>query len=68
MSEAVSSFFGPAPGAEGRRACCSCPATPLAALTGRPADLVEVGETEIRGRRAVAKLWSVERVSDPPEQ
>ncbi len=38
----------------------------LSALTRRPDDLVAVGETAIRGRQAVAKLWSIERVSDPP--
>jgi class 3 adenylate cyclase len=38
----------------------------LAALSRRPDDLVEVGETAIRGRQAAAKLWSIERVSDPP--
>jgi class 3 adenylate cyclase len=38
----------------------------LAGLTRPPADLVDVGDTEIRGRQAVAKLWSLESISDAP--
>ncbi|HEX4929550.1 MAG TPA: adenylate/guanylate cyclase domain-containing protein [Gaiellaceae bacterium] len=36
----------------------------LSGLVHPPDDLVEVGDTEIRGRQAVAKLWSLERISD----
>jgi len=36
----------------------------LTGLVHPPDDLVEVGDTEIRGRQAVAKLWSLESISD----
>jgi adenylate cyclase len=35
-------------------------------LSAAPADLVELGETTIRGRREAARLWSLESISDPP--
>jgi adenylate cyclase len=38
--------------------------TTLSGLVHPPADLVEVGDTEIRGRQAVARLWSLESISD----
>jgi class 3 adenylate cyclase len=34
------------------------------ALTAEPDDLVDVGESAIRGRNATAELWSLESVSD----
>jgi hypothetical protein len=37
----------------------------LTGLVHPPDDLVDVGDTEIRGRQAVAKLWSLESISDP---
>ena len=37
----------------------------LAALTAPPDDLVDFGESAIRGRQASAELWSLEAVSDP---
>jgi adenylate cyclase len=36
----------------------------LAALTARPDDLVDFGESAIRGRAARAELWSFESISD----
>ena len=36
----------------------------LAALTTRPDDLVDFGESAIRGRQARAELWSLESISD----
>jgi class 3 adenylate cyclase len=36
----------------------------LAALTEPPPDLVDVGESAIRGRQAGAELWSLESISD----
>ncbi len=36
-----------------------------ACLAAEPDDLVEVGDTAIRGRQAAAKLWSLEAISDP---
>jgi class 3 adenylate cyclase len=40
-------------------------AATLAALATRPDDLVDFGESAIRGRQASTGLWSVEAVSDP---
>jgi adenylate cyclase len=37
----------------------------LTGLVRPPDDLVDVGDAEIRGRQAVAKLWSLEGISDP---
>ena len=37
----------------------------LERLTTPPNDLVDVGDTQIRGRQAVARLWSLESISDP---
>jgi class 3 adenylate cyclase len=36
------------------------------ALTASPADLVDFGESAIRGRQASTELWSLEGVSDAP--
>lgn len=39
--------------------------TTLTGFVRPPDDLVNVGDTAIRGRQAVAKLWSLESISDP---
>jgi class 3 adenylate cyclase len=36
-----------------------------ACLSSDPDDLVDVGDTTIRGRQAGARLWSLETISDP---
>jgi len=36
----------------------------LSGVVHPPDDLVDVGDTEIRGRQAAAKLWSLESISD----
>jgi class 3 adenylate cyclase len=36
-------------------------------LSERPADLVEVGEFEVRGRTATVKLWSLAEEPEPVE-
>jgi class 3 adenylate cyclase len=38
----------------------------LERLGSAPSDLVDVGASAIRGRHALARLWSLEEVSDPP--
>jgi class 3 adenylate cyclase len=38
----------------------------LARLGAAPADVVDVGASPIRGRNALARLWSLEEVSDQP--
>jgi adenylate cyclase len=42
--------------------------TTRAGLSAVPVDLVEHGETAIRGRKAVARLWSLESISDAAEE
>lgn len=39
--------------------------TMLTGFVRPPEDLVNIGDTAIRGRQAVAKLWSLESISDP---
>jgi adenylate cyclase len=39
----------------------------VSALVEPPADLVEFGESDVRGRQARIDLWSLESVSDPAE-